>query len=121
MRANLDGIVEFDAGHITVSGWERDTIDRTAAGVDGVVSIDLGSRSRIIVQKGILRAVSKKTLDKKIEQIRSLADGQTHTLIHGDDQFDNVRIDEVTTGEKSYSGRGLNCAYEIHYIQLRKS
>ena len=120
MRATLDGTVEFEVGQLKVESWQREVVERAVAGLDGVRSIDLGARSRELVVKGILRAVSDESLRKNKAVISALMDGQTHTLVTGNGrEFDNVRIDAFESGQKDYSGRGVYCEFEIRCTQLR--
>ena len=50
------------------------------AGLDGVLSIDLGRRGRKIVQRGRLRAASKEQLRKRVDEILEFLDGKVHKL-----------------------------------------
>ena len=122
MRATLDGEIILEDQQLTISSWQREAVERTAAGLDGVLSIDLGIRSRELVQNGILRAVSEEALKEKIDAISELMDGQIHALVsQGGEQFDNLRVDAFKTGQRDYSGRGVVCEFEIIYTQLRDS
>lgn len=122
MRTTLDGQVLFDeqALEIDVDSKRRAVKERSVAGLDGVVSIDLGSRGRKMRQKGQLRAASWKQMGERIEQISSLMDGKVHTLKSREgEEFDNVRIDGFAVTEKSESGGGVVVGYEIEYMQLK--
>jgi len=120
MQAKLDGTVEFEQQQLKVESWQRETIERAASGVDGVLSIDLGKRSRKIVQKGVLRAESDEALRSRIDTVSALTDGGTHTLQTAEgQQFDNLRIDAFEMGQKDYSGRGACQEIEIKYTQLK--
>jgi hypothetical protein len=119
MKVVLDGVVEFEQEELRVGSWRRDVIERAAAGVDGVVSIDAGRRTREIVQKGVMRAASDEALRSRIDSISALMDGGTHTLKTAEGQeFDNLRIDAFEVGQKDYSGRGASCGFEIRYVQF---
>lgn len=119
MNATLDGVVGFEQVDIAVGSWERGSVERSAAGVDGVVSVDLGLRRREIVQRGLIWAFTNEQLRSKFDTIRMLMDGGTHTMI-GDDgsYFDRLRVDGVEEGRRAYSGRGVSCEFEIRYRQL---
>jgi len=120
MQAKLDGTVEFEQQQLKVEIWRRETIERAASGVDGVLSIDLGKRSRKIVQNGVLRAESDEALRSRIDTVSALMDGGTHTLQTAEgQQFDNLRIDAFEMGQKDYSGRGACQEIEIKYTQLK--
>ena len=81
MRATLDGTVEFEVGQLKVESWQREVVERAVAGLDGVLSIDLGARSRELVVEGILCAVSEESLRKKEAVVSALMDGQTQMLL----------------------------------------
>jgi len=122
MKVTLDGQNLFDKRQLKIQpgSWKRDLLEKTIAGLDGVLSIDLGKRSRQIKQSGVLSAVSKAELDERISTISALMDGSTHTLATDDGrEFDNVRIDTFEVSEQAFSGNGVCCKYEIFYTQLR--
>ena len=122
MKAIIDSTLEFEEKQLTVDSWRRDSVDRVASGLDGVVSIDLGKRSRGLVQKGILRAVGFETLKEKTDAFAALMDGQTHTLLTSTDtQFNNLRVDSFEVEREDYSGTGLCCEFEITFTQLKDS
>ena len=116
MKAILDGQIIFEDRELTIQpgSWKRDLLERTIAGLDGVLSIDLGLRCRKIKQKGILRAVSKSALNEKISEINAYMDGGSYTLaVAGGEEFENLRLDCVEVGEKKFSGGTICCWYEI--------
>jgi hypothetical protein len=89
------------------------------AGLNGVLSIDLGQRGRKIKQRGTLRAKSRSQLDEKISGISAYRDGDTHTLIASDGrQFSNLRMDSFDLGKEQIDGAGVSLDYEIIYTQL---
>ena len=122
MSTTLDGQRLFDEEglRIELGSFGRDSMERKVAGLDGVLSIDLGRRSRKIKQKGVLRAKSRAKLDERINAISSYMDGDTHTLTAGSGgSFGNLRMDTFkVTGERA-NGSGLCCDYEIVYTQLK--
>ena len=121
MKANLDGTVYFDEtpAELIVKNWKRDYINRCVAGLDGVINIDMGKRQREIIQAGTLRAVSSQALDKKIDAVNNLIDGQSHTLVwNNGDSFANLKINSFEIAQRHLSGAGSNCNYKICYIQL---
>jgi hypothetical protein len=118
---NLDGINLFGEGEsqIEVGSFGRESIERSAAGLDGVVSIDLGERGRKIRQKGEIRARSKAELDSKVGAISAFIDGDTHTLVGSQgERFENVRVDSVSVKNERASGSGVVADYEVVYMQL---
>lgn len=121
MATTLNGQALFDerSVEIEVGSLSRELIDRSVAGLDGVISIDLGLRGRVIRQKGILRARSKAELIDKIGSIRDYMDGYVYTLIaNSGERFDDVRIDAFKTTNERPSGTGMAVDYEINYTQL---
>ena len=61
MSIGLDGQMLFDKLDLKIEtgSVSRDSVERAVSGLDGVLSIDLGGRSRKIKQKGVLRAASR--------------------------------------------------------------
>ena len=120
MSTTLDGQSVFDEHRLEINAGSvhRDSIERVAAGVDGVVSIDLGKRGREIKQVGILRAVSNSVMDDRIEVISGYMDGDTHTLVtSGGEQYQNLRMDSFKITQRQIAGV-VSCEYEIVYTQL---
>jgi len=118
---NLDGINLFGEGdsQIEVGSFSRESIERSVAGLDGVISIDLGERGRKIRQKGEIRARSKVDLDSKAGAISAFIDGDTHTLVGSQgERFENVRVDSVSVKNERESGSGVVGDYEVVYTQL---
>jgi hypothetical protein len=121
MKTTLDAQTLFDeqALEITADSFHRDSIERTAPGLDGVLSIDLGLRGRKIRQTGTLRSKSRTQLDERISKISAFMDGDTHTLITGSDrEFTNLRMDSFKTTAEHADGTGIMVDYEIIYTQL---
>jgi hypothetical protein len=121
MSATLDGHSLFDEHELEIqsSGFSRDSIERRTPGLDGVLSIDLGKRSRKISQRGILRAGSRSQMDGRISTITAYMDGNTHTLTTSKgEKFDNLRMDVFMVTKEGMSGSGLCWDYEIVYTQL---
>jgi hypothetical protein len=122
MKARFDGQVIFDEEglSIQVDSERREYVERAVAGLDGLLSIDLGERGRQIKQAGVLRAGSEAALRKKISTISAYVDGQAHTLIlDSGEQYENLRMDSFKVKAKAASGNGVCCEYEIRYTQLR--
>ena len=121
MKVTLDAQMLFDEQELEISAgsFSRDSIERTVPGLDGVLSIDLGRRSRKITQTGTLRAKSRAQLDERISRIAVFMDGDTHTLTTGSGRdFANLRMDSFKTGTENASGTGIVTDYEIVYTQL---
>jgi hypothetical protein len=120
MSANLDGNKLFDEPIvIEAESVSRESIERSAAGLDGVLSIDLGGRGRKIRQKGEIRAKSKAERDNKTGAISAFIDGDTHTLVGSrGETFENLRVDSVNVKNERVSGAGVVVDYEVIYTQL---
>ncbi len=121
MSATLDGQNLFGEQDLKIErgSVSRDSMERAVSGLDGVLSIDLGGRSRRIKQRGVLRAKSRTQMDDRISAISAYIDGDTHMLvISNGEEFDNVRMDAFKVMKERTSGSGLCCDYEIVYTQL---
>ncbi|UCC98682.1 MAG: hypothetical protein JSW66_02060 [Phycisphaerales bacterium] len=121
MKTTLDEQALFDTQQldIEVGSFSRDSIERTVCGLNGVLSIDLGQRSRKIRQKGTLRARSRVQMDERISKISACMDGRTHTLIAANGcEFSNVRMDSFVVGKEHADGACISIDYEILYTQL---
>ncbi len=121
MATTLNGQSLFDERtlRIEVGSISRDSVERSIAGLDGVIGIDLGSRGRLIKQSGSIRAPSRAQLDDRLSSIRDYMDGYAYTLItNGGERFENVRIDSFKTKNERPGGAGLAVDYEIVYTQL---
>jgi hypothetical protein len=113
--------LEFELGSIS-----RSSIEKAVPGLDGVLSINLGQRSRQITQKGMLQAKSRLHLDRRIAAISAFIDGDTHKLeircgglvTDTGRQFDNLRMDVFKVRNERTSGIGVAVDYEIVYTQL---
>ena len=122
MRTALDGQSLFDEQQLEIElgGVSRDSIERAVPGLDGVLSVDLGGRSRKIKQKGVLRAKSRSQMDERISAISAYMDGDTHTLATGSgEEFDNLRMDVFKVSKERAGGSGVAIDYEIVYTQLK--
>ena len=122
MKVLLNGTATFEQRKLTAGSWHRESVERSAAGIDGTVSIDLGKRSRELVQEAVFRAFNEAELKAKIDIVRQYMDGSTYSLVvQGGRQFDNLRIDSVEVKGKDYNGAGVSCVCEIKYTQLSGS
>jgi hypothetical protein len=119
MKVTLDEIIEFEQTELAVGSWRRESIERAAAGVDGAIKVDLGRRTREIVQKGVIRSPSRATLLAKVDFVCDMADGASHTMETADgDKFENMWIEKVIVGSIEYRGSGAAVEVEIGYVQL---
>src|SRR5512135_1196261 len=104
MNTTLDGLRLFDESQLQIEAgsFKRHSIERAASMLDGVMSIDIGRRSRKIKQTDSIRAQSRTELDRKILAISDFMDGDVHTLATDSGQYQNLRIDSFRlTGEQA--------------------
>lgn len=121
MSVTLDGQTIFEEQGLTISADspKRASLERTVAGLDGVLSIDLGARSRQIRQTGTLHAMSRSAMRIRVEAITRFIDGQTHTLVAPDGEvFRHLRMDSFQKVVVHPVGAGVVVDYEIAYTQL---
>lgn len=121
MSVTIDGQSLFDEHDLTIEAgcFSRDSIERRMPGLDGVLSIDLGRRSRKITQTGTLRAKSRTRMNERVNAISAFVDGDTHTLVTNAGQtLDNLRMDSFKTNRERTDGIGIVVDYEIVYTQL---
>jgi len=119
MRPALDNIF-FDEENfqLEVKTFKRGVIQRSAAGLDGQLAIDTGLRSRKLVQTGQMRAKSQTELQRQIDSVNSLIDGQLHTLKCPDGRvFENLLIETFETETILKGGAYVSCEYRITYVQ----
>ena len=121
MNVTLDGKNLFDGQpEIEKQSFTRAVAERTVPGLDGILSIDLGSRGRKIKQTGSLLAKSRLQLNEKISLISMLMDGDIHTLkTNSGQELENVRMDSFTVKNDRPNGTGIVVDYEIIYTQLK--
>ena len=122
MSTALDGQSLFDEQQLEIElgAVSRDSIERAVPGLDGVLSVDLGGRSREIKQKGVLRARSRSQMSERISAISAYIDGNTHTLVTGSgEEFENLRLDVFKVSKERTGGGGVAIDYEIVYTQLK--
>ncbi len=121
MRTTLDEQAVFDEQELTIlaDSPSRASLERSVAGLEGVLSIDLGARSRRIRQTGTLRAAGRATLNTRIDAIAAFLDGQTHTLTTADGRrYPKLRMDSFRQTNEHAAGPGIVVEYEIVYTEL---
>jgi len=119
--STLDGQDLFGSGphSFRVGAWERSLDRRGFAGVDGEAVLDMGLRSRPLVQTGRLHAETAASLHTSMSQIEAVVDGRVHTLIdnHGK-TYSRVIAERFEPGMPVKRGRGFWCDYTLQYRQL---
>lgn len=120
MSTTLDSQKLFDELELRIEfgSYKRDSIERATPMLDGVLSIDLGRRSRIIKQTGSLRAKSRTNLNERVLTISNFMDGNTHTLVTESGTYQNLRMDSFKIKDERTDGTGITVDYEIIYMQL---
>ena len=122
MSTALDGQSIFDERHLKIElgSVHRDSMERMVPGLDGVLSVDLGRRSRVIKQHGALQAKSKLQMNDRISLISAYMDGKTHTLVaNSGEEFGNLRMDVFKVSNERTGGLGVVVDYEIVYTQVK--
>jgi len=119
--SSLDGKDLFGSGprSIRPETWSRTSQRRAFAGVDGELVLDMGLRSRCIVQTGRLQATSAEAIHSLMSAIESELDGNTHTLT--DDfarTYPNILVEKFEPTTPIRRGQGFWCDYTILYRQL---
>jgi hypothetical protein len=120
MKAVLDDEIIFneESFELEIKSPQRNVLQRSAASLDGQVSIDLGLRGRKLVQKGELRAKSQTELRKRIDGINEFIDGNLHILKCPDGRvFENLLIENFQTDSFISGGVHISCQYHITYLQ----
>lgn len=119
MKPAIDNInLDEDSFELEAASAKRETIKRSAAGLDGQISIDLGLRERKIVLKGELKARSHSELQNRISQIDALIDGNLHTLKCADGSLlCNLIIESFETDLIIKSGTNVSCNFKITLTQ----
>jgi len=121
MRTTLDGQAIFDEQDLSVRSESprRAALERSVPGLQGVLSIDLGARSRQIRQTGTLRAAGRAALNTRLDGVAAFLDGRTHTLTTADGRaYANLRMDSFRQTSEDAAGPGIVVEYEIVYTQL---
>ena len=117
----FDSEALFGAGRhvLQPTSWRRESTDRGFAGLDGVMSVDLGRRERKLKQRGSLSTASIAALMELIESVSAYIDGQCYELLdqHGV-EYSNVRMDSFRLLNPIAVGNQSQCEYEIVYTQL---
>ena len=117
----FDGQRIFGDGQqaVRAESWRRAQAERGFAGLDGVVSIDLGRRQRVLRRRGYLSAGSVAALQQRIEAINAYVDGQVHELVDQEGRsYAKVRMDSFAPTEAVTKQSQVRCRYEVVYTQL---
>lgn len=121
MRVYLDEFRFANIGlRLRVEPWKRAVDEKSFNGVHGVVGIDGGLRSRVLIHSGKFRAAGKNSLDAIIQDIEDKNDGREHVLIWNGSEYRNLRINSIDIVERGNDGVGAWCSYEIKYSQMRQ-
>lgn len=93
--------------------------EKSFAGIDGMISIDLGRRGRTLKQQGWLTAASKAALQQKCDEISAYIDGQAYELVDSNGTvYANVRMDSFQLLTELYTASPVRCEYEVAYAQM---
>ena len=119
--ATFDSHALFGVGEHAIQplSWRRETLDRGFAGLNGVMSLDLGRRERKLKQRGQLSANSVAALLNRMESITAYIDGQSYKLVDQNGcSYADVRMDSFTLLGPINTANQARCEYEIVYTQL---
>ena len=118
-KLDNNAIFGTSPSYIKVHGWTRETLTKSFPGVDGEVIIDLGKRSRKLIQIGRLRSSNATGISNMISNIQNKIDAKTHTLIddHGI-SYTKVLVESFELKSPIKKGVSCFCDYEITYRQL---
>ena len=119
--ATLDGQRLFGEAEPQIEAFSlnRQWVERTVPGLDGVLSIDLGGRSRKLRQRGKFRARSNQELRMMVDAVATYMDGRTHEMVtHRGEELSNLRMDSMKVSPLRVSGPAVVADYEIFYTQL---
>ena len=111
----------FGNGEHTVQplSWRREMVERGFAGLDGVVSTDLGLRERKLKQCGYISAESVAAVTNLLENISAYIDGLSYDLVDQNGvSYSDIRMDSFTLSGPIGKGSQARCDYEIIYTQL---
>jgi len=99
--------------------WARSIQRRGFAGLEGEMLLDLGLRSRPIVQTGRLKGATAQQVHEQLAAIGVLCDGKEHDLVDNHGQsYRRVVMEEFAPLTAVIAGRGCHCDYRISYRQL---
>jgi len=119
--STLDGNSLFASGphSIQPGSWERRLMRRGFAGINGELVLDLGLRSRPVVQTGRLQAASASAMNVLISAVEDYQDGRSHLLADDHGQtFTAILLEEFNITTPVKRGRDFWCDYTIRYRQL---
>jgi len=122
MNVTIDGQNLFDNNCIEIlqGTIKRNSIEKNVSGLEGTLTIDLGSQKRLITQKGTISADCHNTLIKKIDDIEAFIDGKTHSLKQKSGKtFENVKMISFEVKPEQISAINNSFNYKIIYEQLK--
>jgi hypothetical protein len=117
----LDGQDVFGSGPAAfrTGSWERAVVRRDFPGLHGELMLDLGLRSRVIVQTGRLQAATADALAEQIRRLEVAVDGSCHALTDNHGRYYwPVIVEEFQPATPVNCGRGFWCEYTVRYRQL---
>ncbi|MHC4981548.1 MAG: hypothetical protein ACYTF6_00055 [Planctomycetota bacterium] len=119
--SSLDGQDLFGSGphSIRPETWSRAVQYRGFAGINGLLTLDMGLRSRRINQTGRLQAATTSAIHAIVSEIEAKLDGGIHTLT--DDlgfTYPTVLVERFEQSTPVRRSQGFWCDYKISYRQL---
>lgn len=120
MWTKIDKTIKLEHEELQIDSWVRFAAERSAPGLDGVITVDYGMRSRRIIQWCIIRAASESSLQDALNAVVDLIDGKEHAVtLENGAYYGCLRVDSVSSEKNRQSGAGVSCKIEIIYTQLR--
>jgi hypothetical protein len=122
MWTKIDGTIKLEHEELQIDSWSRDGAERSAPGLDGVITVDNGMRSRRIIQQCIIRAASESSLQEVLDTVIGLIDGKEHVVtLENGVCYEHLRVDGVNSEKTRPNGAGVSCSVKIIYTQLRSN
>lgn len=117
----IDDLEIFSSGpcSLGVGPWRRDMERRVFPGIDGELLLDMGLRSRTMIQTGRLQASSSALLRALVDELLAIDVGKIHALTDNLGRtYTNVVVEDILPTSPVCGPAGAWIDYEIHYRQL---
>jgi hypothetical protein len=122
MWTKIDEAIKLEHKELQIDSWIRDSAEKSAPGLDGVITVDHGMRSRRIIQQCIIRAASESSLQELLDMMIGLIDGKEHVLtLENGVCYEHLRVDGVSSEKTMSNGAGVSCGIKVIYTQLRSN
>ena len=120
MWTKIDETIKLEHEELRSDSWVRGGVEKSSPGLDGMITIDHGMRSRRIIQWCIIRSASGSSLQEALDGVVDLIDGKEHSItFENGKSYECLRVDSVSSEKIRHSGSGVNCSVKVIYTQLR--